>query len=125
MDPEAPLEAQVQAEGTHLAHVRANLCALSKYWLRVLSEIKNRGTADVCIVVCDGLKGLPSAIETVWPQAITQTCVIHLLRNSFRYASKKDWAAITKDLKLVYTAASESALPPFCSLPLIFSRRRM
>jgi transposase-like protein len=81
----------------------------SKYWLRVLSEIKNRGTADVCIVVCDGLKGLPTAIETVWPQAITQTCVIHLLRNSFRYASKRDWAAIAKDLKLVYTAASESA----------------
>jgi len=81
----------------------------SKYWLRVLSEIKNRGVQDVCIVVCDGLKGLPAAIETVWPQAITQTCVIHLLRNSFRYASKRDWAAIAKDLKLVYTAASESA----------------
>lgn len=81
----------------------------SKYWLRVLSEVKNRGTTDVCIVVCDGLKGLPTAIETVWPQAITQTCVIHLLRNSFRYASKRDWAVIAKDLKLVYTAASESA----------------
>jgi Transposase, Mutator family len=48
-------------------------------------------------------------IESVWPQAITQTCVIHLLRNSFRYASKRDWAAIAKDLKRVYTAASESA----------------
>ena len=81
----------------------------SKFWLRVLSEIKNRGTQDVCIVVCDGLKGLPAAIETVWPEAITQTCVIHLLRNSFRYASKKHWAAIARDLKLVYTAASESA----------------
>ena len=81
----------------------------SKFWLRVLSEIKNRGTADVCVVVCDGLKGLPAAIETVWPQAITQTCIIHLLRNSFRYAPKKDWAAIAKDLKPVYTAASESA----------------
>ncbi|MDA3665040.1 transposase, partial [Mycobacterium xenopi] len=81
----------------------------SKYWLRVLSEIKNRGVNDVCIVVCDGLKGLPDAIGTVWPAAITQTCVIHLLRNSFRYASKRDWAAIAKDLKLVYTAASESA----------------
>lgn len=81
----------------------------AKYWLRVLSEIKNRGVNDVCIVVCDGLKGLPAAIETVWPQAITQTCVIHLLRNSFRYASKRDWAAIAKDLKLVYSAASESA----------------
>jgi len=81
----------------------------AKYWLRVLSEIKNRGTQDVCIVVCDGLKGLPDAIATVWPAAITQTCIIHLLRNSFRYASKKDWAAIAKDLKLIYTAASESA----------------
>jgi transposase-like protein len=81
----------------------------SKYWLRVLSEIKNRGTQDVCIVVCDGLKGLPTAIESVWPHAITLTRVIHLLRNSFRYASKRDWAAIAKDLKLVYTAASESA----------------
>jgi transposase-like protein len=81
----------------------------SKFWLRILTEIKNRGTQDICIVVCDGLKGLPAAIETVWPQAITQTCIIHLLRNSFRYASKKDWAAIAKDLKPVYTAASEAA----------------
>ncbi|HET9565646.1 MAG TPA: IS256 family transposase [Mycobacterium sp.] len=81
----------------------------SKFWLRILTEIKNRGTQDICIVVCDGLKGLPAAIETVWPQAITQTCIIHLLRNSFRYASKRDWAAIAKDLKPVYTAASEAA----------------
>jgi putative transposase len=49
----------------------------AKYWLRVLSEIKNRGTQDVCIVVCDGLKGLPDAIANVWPAAITQTCIIH------------------------------------------------
>jgi transposase-like protein len=81
----------------------------AKFWLRVLTEIKNRGTHDVCIVVCDGLKGLPQAIETVWPQAVTQTCIVHLLRNSFRYASKRDWAAIAKDLKPVYTAPSESA----------------
>jgi len=81
----------------------------AKFWARVLSEIKNRGTHDVCMVVCDGLKGLPTAIETVWPQAITQTCVVHLLRNSFRYASKKHWAALAKDLKPIYTAPSESA----------------
>ena len=81
----------------------------ARYWLRVLTEIKNRGTRDVCIVVCDGLKGLPEAIGQAWPQAVTQTCVIHLLRNSFRYASKRDWAAIAKDLKPVYTAASEAA----------------
>ena len=81
----------------------------AKYWLRVLTEIRNRGVADVCIVVCDGLKGLPEAIATAWPQAITQTCIIHLLRNSFKYASKKDWAAVARDLKPVYTAASEAA----------------
>jgi len=81
----------------------------AKFWVRVLSEIKNRGTQDVCMVVCDGLKGLPAAIETVWPQAITQTCIVHLLRNSFRYASKKHWAALAKDLKPIYTAPSESA----------------
>jgi putative transposase len=81
----------------------------AKYWLRVLSEIKNRGTADVCILVCDGLTGLPDAVNTVWPQAIVQTCVVHLLRNSFRYASRKDWAAIAKDLKPIYTAPSETA----------------
>jgi putative transposase len=77
--------------------------------MRVLSEIKNRGTQDCLIVECDGLKGLPEAIATVWPQTIVQTCIVHLLRNSFKYASKKDWAAIAKDLKPVYTAVSESA----------------
>lgn len=79
----------------------------AKFWARVLSEIENRGTHDVCMVVCDGLKGLPAAIETVRPQAITQTCIV--LRNSFRYASKKHWAALAKDLKPMDTAPSESA----------------
>src|SRR5881398_1135955 len=52
----------------------------AKYWLRVLTEIKNRGTTDCCIVVCDGLKGLPDAIPQVWPQTLVQTCIVHLLR---------------------------------------------
>jgi putative transposase len=81
----------------------------AKYWLSVLTEIKNRGVGDVCIVVCDGLKGLPEAIEATWSRAIVQTCVIHLLRNSFRYASKRDWPAMAKDLKPVYTAPTEAA----------------
>jgi transposase-like protein len=81
----------------------------AKYWLRVLSEIKNRGVADVLMVVCDGLKGLPDAVNTVWAKTVVQTCIVHLLRNSFRYASRKDWAAIAKDLKPVYTAPSEQA----------------
>jgi transposase-like protein len=81
----------------------------AKYWQQVLTEIKNRGVADVCIVVCDGLKGLPESIAATWPAAVTQTCVIHLLRNSFRYASRKDWAGIARDLRLVYTAPTEAA----------------
>jgi putative transposase len=81
----------------------------AKYWLRVLTEIRNRGTADVLMVVCDGLRGLPDAIAHVWPQAVTQTCIVHLLRNSFAYASRKDWAAMAKDLRPVYTAVSEAA----------------
>lgn len=81
----------------------------AKFWLRVLSEIKNRGTADCLIVVCDGLKGLPDAVGQVWPQTVVQTCIVHLLRNSFKYASRKDWAAVAKDLKPVYTAPSEAA----------------
>ena len=80
----------------------------AKFWLRVLSEIKNRGVRDVCMLVCDGLKGLPDAVSTVWEKTIVQTCIVHLLRNSFKYASKRDWAQIAKDLKPVYTAASES-----------------
>jgi len=80
----------------------------AKFWLRVLTEIKNRGVADVCMVVCDGLKGLPDAVAAVWDKAIVQACIVHLLRNSFRYASKRDWAEMARDLKPVYTAASES-----------------
>jgi putative transposase len=81
----------------------------AKYWLRVLSELKNRGVQDVLIVVCDGLKHLPDSIEQVWPQTIVQTCVVHLLRNTYAYASRKDWSEIAKDLKPVYTAPSEQA----------------
>ncbi|MGI5216772.1 IS256 family transposase [Nocardia sp. CA-290969] len=81
----------------------------AKYWLQVLTELKNRGVADVCIAVCDGLKGLPEAINTVWERTIVQTCVIHLLRNSFRYASRRYWDQMSKDLRPVYTAPTEAA----------------
>jgi putative transposase len=81
----------------------------AKFWLGVLTEIKNRGVEDVCIVVCDGLKGLPDSITTCWPLATVQACVIHLLRNTFRFASRKYWDAMAKDLRPVYTAANEAA----------------
>src|ERR1700744_1336850 len=81
----------------------------AKFWLRVLSEIKNRGTRDVLMVVCDGLKGLPDAVNAVWEKTVVQTCIVHLLRNSFKYASRRDWAEVAKDIKPVYTAVSEAA----------------
>lgn len=63
----------------------------AKFWLGVLTEIKNRGVDDVCIVLCDGLKGLPESVTTTWEYAVVQTCVIHLVRNTFRYASRNYW----------------------------------
>jgi putative transposase len=81
----------------------------AKFWLRVLAEIKNRGTKDVLMLVCDGLKGLPDAVNSVWEKTIVQTCIVHLLRNTFKYASKRDWAQVAKDIKPVYTAPSEAA----------------
>jgi len=79
----------------------------AKFWLQVFTEMKNRGVEDVCIVVCDGLKGLPEAIGNTWPLAIVQTCVLHLIRNTFRFASKRDWDKMSRDLRPVYTAVSE------------------
>jgi len=81
----------------------------AKYWATVLTEIKNRGVADVCIVCCDGLKGLPDAIAATWPQAIVQTCVLHLIRHTFRLAGRHDWEAIAKALRPVYTAPTADA----------------
>ncbi len=81
----------------------------AKQWMNMLTELKNRGILDACIVCCDGLKGLPAAIEATWPQATIQTCVVHLVRNSLRYASKKHWQAITKDLKKIYHSPSVEA----------------
>jgi transposase-like protein len=81
----------------------------AKYWLHVLTELRNRGVGDVLMVVCDGLTGLSDAINTVWPQTVVQTCIVHLLRNSFRYAGRQHWDAIAKALKPVYTAPTESA----------------
>jgi putative transposase len=80
----------------------------AKFWLQILTELKNRGVADVCIAVCDGLKGLPDAINTVWELTTVQACIIHLIRNTFRYASRKYWDQIARDLRPVYTAATEA-----------------
>jgi len=80
----------------------------AKFWLAVLTELRNRGVADVCIVCCDGLKGLPDAITTTWPQAVVQTCVLHLIRNTFRFAARQHWDAMARQLRPVYTAVNEA-----------------
>src|SRR4029453_3912110 len=80
----------------------------AKFWLQILTELKNRGVADVCIAVCDGLKGLPEALNPVWELTTGQACIIHLIRNTFRYASRKYWDQIARDLRPVYTAAPEA-----------------
>ncbi|MDI9960774.1 IS256 family transposase, partial [Rhodococcus sp. IEGM 1237] len=92
-----------------LAQVRANLCAFAKFWMSVLTDIRNRGTRDVFFLVCDGLKGLPEVVENVWPAATVQTCVIHLIRNTFRLSSRQHWDALKHDLKPIYTAPTETA----------------
>ena len=81
----------------------------AKFWLHVLTELKARGIADVIFVCCDGLKGLPDAIEATWARASVQTCVVHLIRASVRYCSWKDRKRITTALRPIYTAVSVDA----------------
>jgi putative transposase len=81
----------------------------AKFWMSVLIGLKNRGVKDVFFLVCDGLKGLPEVVANVWPQTIVQTCIIHLIRNSFRLVSRKYWDALKKDLKPIYTAPGSEA----------------
>jgi len=92
----------------------------AKQWLNMLTELRNRGILDACIVCCDGLKGLPEAISATWPLATVQTCVVHLVRNSLRFASKGDWSKITTGLKTVYlaptVAAAETAFEAFAQM---------
>ncbi len=81
----------------------------AKFWMSVLTDLRNRGVRDVFFLVCDGLKGLPEVVSNVWPQAIVQTCIIHLIRNTFRLASKRDWDALRRDVKPIYTAVNAAA----------------
>lgn len=81
----------------------------AKFWLGVLTELRNRGLRDVLIACCDGLEGLAEAIETVWRQTVVQTCVVHLIRAAMRFVSYNDRKAVTTMLKDVYTAANEDA----------------
>ncbi|WP_410627329.1 IS256 family transposase [Amycolatopsis sp. cmx-8-4] len=81
----------------------------AKFWMSVLIDLKNRGVRDVFFLVCDGLKGLPDAVTNVWPQTIVQTCIVHLIRNTFRLVPSQDRDAVKRDIKPIYTAPSPDA----------------
>lgn len=81
----------------------------AKFWLNVLTELKNRGLQDILIACVDGLKGFPDAINSVYPQTHIQLCIIHMVRNSLKYVSWKDYKAVTSGLKAVYQAPTEDA----------------
>jgi putative transposase len=81
----------------------------AKFWLGVLAELANRGVKDVLIVCCDGLTGFPEAIEATWPQAVVQTCVVHLIRASLRFVPDSDRKAVAAALKTIYTASTANA----------------
>lgn len=79
----------------------------AKFWLQVVTELKNRGVKDIFIACVDGLKGFPEAIESVFPQTEIQLCIVHLVRHSLNYVSWKQRREVAADLKLIYTSASD------------------
>lgn len=79
----------------------------AKFWLKVLTDLRNRGLRSVCVVCCDGLTALPEAVEAVYGDAWVQSCVVHMIRNSLKHVSYKDYKLIVKDLRPIYQAATE------------------
>jgi len=79
----------------------------AKYWLSVLNELKNRGLEDIFLLCADGLKGLPEAVEAVYPKTIFQTCIVHMTRNSLNYVPWQDKKEVANDLKKIYQANTE------------------
>jgi transposase-like protein len=80
----------------------------AKFWLSVLTELKTRGVEDILIACVDGLKGFPQAIEAVYPETRVQLCIVHMVRNSLKYVSWKDYKAVTRDLRKIYQAPTEA-----------------
>jgi putative transposase len=81
----------------------------SKFWLSIMTELKNRGVDDIFIACCDGLTGLPDAIGSVFPQTTVQLCIVHMIRNSLKYVAWKDYKNVVRDLKTIYKAPSAVA----------------
>jgi putative transposase len=81
----------------------------AKFWLKVITELKNRGVEDIFIACCDGLKGFPEAIEAVFPKTVVQTCIVHMIRNSARFVSWRERKNLCGELRAIYAAETEDA----------------
>ena len=81
----------------------------AKFWMQVLTDLKQRGVQDILICCVDGLKGFPEAIEAIFPQTTVQTCIVHLIRHSLKYVPRRQYDAVVKDLKPIYTAIDADA----------------
>ena len=96
------LEGQKELLGIWMAETEG-----AKFWLNVLTELQNRGVQNILIACVDGLSGFPDAINTVYPNAKIQLCIVHMVRNALKYVSWKDYKAVTADLKCIYQSATE------------------
>ncbi|WP_228131719.1 IS256 family transposase, partial [Acinetobacter sp. 1566109] len=96
------LDGQKELLGRWLAQTEG-----SKFWLSVMTELKNRGVQDILVACVDGLKGFPDAIASVYPHTDIQLCIVHVVRNSLRFVSWKDYKAVTAGLKAIYQASTE------------------
>jgi putative transposase len=106
----AHLVTGVDADGCkHVLGIWLAAAEGARFWAGVLAGLRNRGVRDVLFACCDGLSGLPAAIEATWPKAKVQTCVIHLIRASMRYVSWKDRKKAAAAMRPVYTAINEAA----------------
>ncbi len=89
----------------------------AKFWMQVLTDLKQRGVQDILIACVDGLKGFPEAIEAIFPKTTVQTCVVHLIRHSLKYVPRRERERVARDLKPIYTAidanAAQAALETF------------
>jgi putative transposase len=89
----------------------------AKFWMQVLTELKQRGVSDILICCIDGLKGFPEAIEAIYPETVVQTCIVHLIRHSLKYVPRRDREQVARDLKPIYTApdadTAQAALEAF------------
>jgi putative transposase len=81
----------------------------AKFWMEVLSELKQRGVQDILICCVDGLKGFPEAIEAIFPNTVVQTCIVHLIRHSLKYVPRREREQVARDLKPIYTATDADA----------------